>query len=199
MEEEMLVDDQFIQFRELLRPIASTCVGLIGSQCHEGWLESAGGFRLLKLLADNLGVRWLGLNARFVLKVGGQRYRVHAWHGKGAAATLMGKFNPILRMKEKSDSDIYLMGHVHQCLDYPTYFMEARGDRERQMKRLFVVTGHFQAESNYAEGRNLGLGRMGLMWIRLSANKWSAHAGTMGPRAIAELMGGQKDAQEGQT
>jgi len=169
---EGMVDEQFEEFTELIRPIAPQCVGLVGGKCHEGWLESRSGFMLVKHLCHDLGVPWLGLNSRFVIKVGSQKYRVHAWHGAGGAATQMGMFNTLLRMRAKSDSDLYLVGHIHQSLVYSTYFTEARGDRERQLKRLFVACGHFQEKSDYAEARGLPGGKMGLVWLNLEAERW---------------------------
>ncbi len=176
---EPFVDDQFVEFRDIIRPIAPLCIGLIAGRCHEGWLETRDGFGLVRLLVDNIGLPkeyYLGLNARFVIKVGQQRYRTHAWHGSGGAVTDMGKFNALLRMQRSSDSDLYLMAHVHQALAFATYFTEARGDRERQHKRLLVCTGHFQYRSDYADSRNLAPGKMGLVWIRLGAERWDAHA-----------------------
>ena len=178
VQEEPLVDEETEEFVELIRPIASQCIGLVGGKCHEGWTEANDGFQLVKHIVHDLDLpkdRWLGLNSRFVIKLGDQRYRIHAWHGAGGAATQMGMFNSLLRMRNKSDSDIYLMGHIHQSLIYATYFAEARGNVERQLKRLFVACGHFQAKSDYAEAKGLPPGKMGLVWLQLDADRWDTH------------------------
>jgi len=158
--------------RELFKPIASKCLGLLQGnheRKHDLMLEQQD---RMAWLCTELGVPNLGYSAlldlilhrvvrqkfpKLVAKAPGEtgtswRIRFFCHHGAGYAQTPGGKMNRLSRFMDAFEADVYLCGHVHDQIGRRQPIITA--DREcgtiRSRDRVGIVTGSYL--KTYAEG-----------------------------------------------
>jgi len=152
---------QFIEVVELLKPIASKCLG-IASGNHEDRTRRKSGIKLSLLLAHYLGIpeKYCGYSLCMVInksfpKSGNASFRIIGHHGTGGGRTKGGKANLFTRLAEiYPTADLYIIGHTHQqaywadrCFDFDT-----GNGIMRAIERQYYMAGSFLEYFNsYAE------------------------------------------------
>ncbi len=125
----------------------------IGMGNHEDAIAKAGEYNPAKAIAERLNLPFLGYSAvmRFNLKPpspGGRSIAMAYWHhGIGAARAKGGKVNMLYNMRDVIDADIYMVGHVHELIDFPEMRLCAsRTGKLRLYERnmLFINGGTYQ-------------------------------------------------------
>ena len=96
----------------------------IGTGNHEDAVARHGEFNPSKRIAAALELPYLGYSAviRFCIRKGTRSLGscIAYWHhGKGAAASKGGKVNMLFGMRDVIEADVYIVGHVHEPIDFP--------------------------------------------------------------------------------
>jgi hypothetical protein len=168
-----LVDDMACMFM----PIADKCVGL-GYGNHEfAYMRDNEQQDLHGYLCTSLGVPNLGYSffANLVLsrvahraRIGvqtaqqstprGDRWaiRLFGHHGKGAAGTVGGKVNSLIRFMECNEADVYLCAHVHEQLPIKRVTLGANAPCTELVdhETIGVITGSYL--KSYGQGTHAG-------------------------------------------
>ena len=185
------------QVRDLFRPIAGQCLGLVEGN-HERKYSLAmeqrdrHGWLCQELGAANLGYSALidlafvrAANTRIPRIISAEErsslrqshcetFRIWCHHGAGYAMTKGGKINRLSAFMNAIDADIYMMGHVHDQTGTRESVIAA--DRtctkliERQ--RLGIISGSYlktysQGVTTYAEQRGYRPTTLGAAWVTI--------------------------------
>jgi hypothetical protein len=114
-EEDIHIQEQMDQLYELLAPLAETgrLWGLEeGNHCFRTTAQS--GIHPMKIVADRLGVPYLGYTSYHLLKVGSQKYRIFVGHNHGGGGrTTASKVKASENPDDVALCDVYITGHTH--------------------------------------------------------------------------------------
>lgn len=155
-----------------LKPIADKYFGFVASN-HHGRMDRAVGMSLDKVLAQYLGVPYLGKRGRIAITCNRLSYWVALHHLCGGGSTMGAKANKMERMTQWMPGfDVYLGGHTHtysvsedviEVPDRKRYIM-------RPLRSLKVVTGHFlDYDKSYAADMMLPEKPKGAAMVHLKA------------------------------
>jgi len=124
-EENFHIEDQMLFASQMLQPLVDEGK-LIGIHTgnHEHRTSMLVQLNPMKLVADSLGVPYLDWQAYHLWTVGGQKYKIHTHHGSGGGISAAGKINQVMKMRNISRADLFMMGHVHDRLDYETVIFD---------------------------------------------------------------------------
>jgi predicted phosphodiesterase len=97
-------------------------------------------------LCRKLGVRYAGyqcfINVQTVRAETSQHgYRIHAWHGDGAAQTEGARMMRLVRLVNDIEADIYLMGHFHAVTKHTPDRLVCRNGKVKAERLIAVMTG----------------------------------------------------------
>ena len=142
---------------ELLEPIKDKIYASVTGN-HEFRIFKDSGYDVTKLLAKDLGHKYLGYSGFLKLKVGKNNYTIYATHGSSGATLPYTKIKKLLDISSFIDADVYLMGHVHS-LQTHTQEVKRVDKRARTIvidKKYYVLTGHYlNYNDSYAEMKNM--------------------------------------------
>jgi len=98
-----------------------------------------------KMMAQHLGVPFLGNGKFHYFKVGKERYTLYTTHGSTGARLPHTKIRGCLDLAKFGEAEIYAMGHVHslQHLVRPYYSPNLRKRTIDTKHKHFVTTGSF--------------------------------------------------------
>lgn len=121
----------------------------IGMGNHEDVIAKSGEYNPAKAIAEQLDLPFMGYSAviRFNLKPPGGRgggVALAYWHhGIGAARAKGGKVNMLYNMRDVIDADVYLVGHVHELIDFPEMRLSVnrRGKLKLYERNLLFING----------------------------------------------------------
>lgn len=130
--------------RDELTPIAAKCLGFTFSNHHKR-SEGSAGISFDSVLAQILGIPFLGKTGYLAITLGRGTYYVIMHHGVGGGSV----GNKINRAKQLSmqrpGADLYLTGHTHTYEAFPLF--QKYIDRKRKLCTKFMgwhqITGHF--------------------------------------------------------
>ncbi|MCK5236309.1 MAG: hypothetical protein KAR06_04910 [Deltaproteobacteria bacterium] len=141
-----IVESQRIKVRELFKPIADKCLGLITGN-HEEEIHKRNQNDITRNLCGDLNVPYLGYSCFLLLTFRraksseSHQYIVHAWHGAGAAQTEGARLMRLMRLVNEVQAHIYLMGHLHAMTQHtPDRLVCVRG-RVKSLKLAATITG----------------------------------------------------------
>lgn len=158
-----------IQIRDLFKPIAHKCFGLLLGNHEKKYQIATAQESMMQWLCTDLGVPALGYSCLFDIvfcRVSGNKrpahpvlspvtpprngydsntFRVFAHHGAGYAQTPGGKLNRLVQFMQSFDADLYLVGHVHDHVarKEPALGADATCTTITQRERLGVVAGSY--------------------------------------------------------
>lgn len=144
-------DRQVYRFCELWAPARHRILGSVGGNHERRALPAFGD--LGALIAALLQIPYSG-GMQFVdIRFGQHRpFRVSLWHGRGAARTKGAIAQTLERFMQQGDSQLYLMGHLHQALILPVWRMFREGRQMKLQKAIGAVgTSFLETWATYAE------------------------------------------------
>lgn len=107
------VQEELESLTKDLKPIAGKCLGFVASN-HPGRMDKAVGANLDKILAQYLGIPYLGKRGRIAVTCNRLSYWIALHHLCGGGATAGAKANKIERLATWMPGfDLYLGGHTH--------------------------------------------------------------------------------------
>lgn len=172
----MSVEEQRDEAIRLLKPLAKAGKILAWTESNHSlrsWKES--GFSPEKYICKELDQVWCGFDALLNLKVGKNKYRIHATHGTGGGCATSSVAKKLQDQATRIDScDVYLRGHHHRKLI--TERMRINGVSGEIRKQLMVATGCFMGYlEGYGHQKELSPTVPGCAKVKLYAGDWDVH------------------------
>lgn len=173
-EEDIHSQEQFEFIKRVLTPLARA-KKLIG--LHDGNHEMRArknGLNPIKILADDLGIPYLGYMAMHKWIVGDQLYRAVTVHGSSGARTSSGRLQALKRITDVVEADLYMMGHLHDQVHFhdQVYRIDPAVDHSVRRIRHYVICGSLlEYFDGYAEMMSLPPTPTGLIRIDLHADR----------------------------
>jgi len=182
--------------RDLFKPIAHKCLGLIVGNHEKQYMRRLQQEDLHGWLCTELGVADLGYSClmdvvfnRTPKAIHGpvlstipprdagkhsETFRVWCHHGAGAAQTKGGKINRLTGFMRNFDADIFFMGHVHDQMGARLQVLEADRDCTKLTNRekLGVISGSFlktyaRGVTTYGEQKGYEPTTLGAAWVAI--------------------------------
>ena len=182
------------RLRELFLPIAGKCLGLgLGNHERSYSLNNDGSDRH-GWLCTELGVQNLTYSAMMHIvfcrfnedtepgiiskpdagTCSRHMFRLWAHHGAGGAQTKGGKMNRLKKFMDTFDSDIYMMGHVHDQTGTREVVLttDQTGNRLVQREKIGVISGGYlktyaQDTTTYGEVAGYSPTTLGAAWVTI--------------------------------
>lgn len=164
---------QYEQMVDWLTPLAKAelITGIhIGN--HEDRVIKSAGVNIIKAMAKELGVAYLGAACWSLFKVGKQHYSIYSLHGRTAA-----RFEgTVLLAAERSSvsfvCDIFAQGHSHKLANAHIIRERVVGGKVVQQKQFIVITGSYlDYHDSYYEAGGGQISKVGSPKAKLSAAK----------------------------
>lgn len=155
----MEVEDQLDITYKDLKPFADNgrLIGMIGGN-HEKRAKREMRIDVTKLLARQLNTIYFGVSAVVVFRIRnkssgrGSLYTMYMTHGKTRSSTLGGKINKCRKLSNIIRSEIYVMGHVHELVDFTeTVYEIDRENLQYNIIQYIIIGGYLRYGDNYAE------------------------------------------------
>lgn len=151
VEHDNIIPTQLDYVYNLLLPVKDKIICLLTGN-HEEAIHDKYQFNFTLELCRKLGVRYAGYQCfinlhtyRTVNNSGttgnNHSYRIHAWHGDGAAQTEGARMMRLIRLVNDIEADIYLMGHLHAITKHTPDRLVFRNGKVKSERLLAVTTG----------------------------------------------------------
>jgi UDP-2,3-diacylglucosamine pyrophosphatase LpxH len=171
------VNHEFNTVTEILQPIATKCLGFVGSN-HSERIHKLSGLNFDQILAKVLNIPYLGgtglINCIVCNDLNPIRYSYYIVmnHGRSNALTLGSKANSMQRLSEVfSNVDLVLEGHTHTFMTSTKeiQIVDKRNNRLRTSTVTMCVCGHcLNWARSYASDNKLSPTPMGFPEFRLN-------------------------------
>jgi hypothetical protein len=184
------------EIRDLFRPIAHKCLGLIVGNHEKQYMRRLQQEDLHGWLCTELGVPDLGYSCfmdvvfcRINKEVAAvphlgpksrgdcEVFRVWCHHGAGAAQTKGGKISRLVSFMRNFEADIFFMGHVHDQMGARLTPLCADADCQkiRHRTKLGVISGSYlktyaQGVTTYGEQKGYEPTTLGAAWVQVKPN-----------------------------
>lgn len=153
-DENMHLEQQLDAAYELFRPLAEAGkIWGIHEGNHEFRTAAAVGLKPMRILAEKLGVPYLGYQGYHIVRVREQEYHVFTAHNRGSGRTVSGKVRAAEDVDKIAVCDVYITAHSHMLHHHakPVFYIDSDGV-VRQKFRHYVVCGSFLSYwGSYAE------------------------------------------------
>lgn len=177
----LTLNKEFDKFIDILRPIASKCLGFVGSN-HSNRIFKLSGLNLDSILAKTLNIPYLGITGLIncTLKRTSKKNRVYSYyismtHGFSGATTLGAKANSVQRLYDMIPNvDLCLEGHTHTYIVTvkEVFSVNRSGNSLVSNQATLCVCGHcLDWQKSYASGGKYQPTPIGFPYITLSAHK----------------------------
>jgi len=151
--------DQFDAAARILKPIRDKMIFAIPGN-HEARTYRFTGFDLGRAFADSLGIEYFPDYCFCTIHWRGNRFRLAAHHGTGAAQTAGGQRNAARKDMPWLKADIYWTGHLHQPIADLAYQVDYDSvGRMYSRSSLVIISpsylryfGGYAAQKRYAPG-----------------------------------------------
>jgi len=171
-EQQEIVEQQLEHFYDLYRPLAKD--GLIKGihpGNHEQRLWKTSGVNITKIMAKELGIKYLGWGKLHYIKVGDQGYTMYTTHGASGARLPHTKMKAAIDLANMVDAEIYAAGHVHQLAHHTRVFYKAnlRNKTVQELNKHFILTGSYLTHwGSYGHVKNYEPMKSGSPKVKLS-------------------------------
>ena len=164
---------------ELFQPIKNKIL-VITDGNHEKRTYRADGIKLMKIVADKLGVENYSEDSAIIfLKFGldnktkeKELYSIYVTHGCGGGKRPGGKVNRLEEMSNKTDCDIYIHSHTHLPMIFKEGFIRTDHDKQTTeiVDKLFINTSAMLKYGGYGEAFEFSPSSMANPVLMLSGN-----------------------------
>jgi hypothetical protein len=171
------VGDNKRELRRELQPLADAGrIDLLMPGNHENRIWRAVGDCPIRDVADTLDVPYVRTAALLVYHVGDVDYTVYVKHGTGAGG-VGARANRLEKAAQTSLSDVYVSGHTHSQLCFPSqvFQYDEAEDRVVRRTRYFVSSGSFVGSEPYAITAGYSPTKVGAPRIRLDGTRHDVH------------------------
>lgn len=131
---------QVYRFCEIFAPIRHRVLGFVGGNHERRSIPAFGdaGTLIATLLKIPYSAGQLLMDINFGKH---DPFKVHLWHGVGGARTKGTVAQVLDRFMQKGDSQLYVMGHLHQGMVLPGWRMERNNRGGIRLKKIMGMIG----------------------------------------------------------
>lgn len=174
-EQILSVNEQLDNLNKWFKPLAKQgrILGITNGN-HEDRLFKSDGVDITRVLSQMLEVPYFKNGAFFKIRVGKQNYHLYATHGTSAARLPYTKIKNCLDLARFIDSEIYVMGHVHdtQVHTQEYMFVDNKDKMIRKKPKYFILSGHYlNWEDSYAQQASMVPSQQGTPKIKLASSE----------------------------
>lgn len=171
--------EQMEQMIEILRPVAEAglLIGLLEGN-HENRITKMTSINVTKIMANMLGVPYLGYACWNLLRVGKMHYSLYANHGSSGSRFKHTKLKAAIDIAHWIDADIIAMAHVHSLVaeSIIKQSVSLKTKTVVEKKCYVVITGSYIAwDKSYAQMKNMPITKIGSPKAKLNAKKKDVH------------------------
>ena len=171
-EQSEIIQEQMEHWCDLVRPLANHGK-IIGTHDgnHERRVWKSSGILIGKVMAKDLGIKYLGPSVMHLVRVGGESYTMYSTHGSGGSRLPHTKIKAVLDRANMVDAEVYVMGHLHNLSHHVRqyYFIDKKSKSVREGEKHFVICGSYLNHWNsYAEEAGYEMMKKGSAKIKLS-------------------------------
>jgi hypothetical protein len=170
-EQSEIVQQQLEKAVELYTPLAKEGL-ILGNHIgnHEARVYNHSGANLSKILSSMLKIKYLGVGAAHIIRVGKQSYTLYTTHGNSGARMPHTKIANIIKANQMIDSEIYAQGHVHQLSHHVQNFYKINKSTRQidEAQKHYILTGSYLKHwGSYAHMANMEPARVGSPKLKL--------------------------------
>lgn len=174
--------EQLEFFMGFFRPLAkkNLLLGLLLGN-HESRILKETSVNPVKLLAKDLGVRYLGSAIWNLFYVGDRSYTVYSLHGSSGSRFLHTKMKAVKDVGRTVNADLIVYGHVHEKAEASTLeqYVDKRDRTVKEEKKFYILTGHYlDYDDSYAQERGYPIGKQGSPKVKLFGDRYDVHIST---------------------
>lgn len=174
--------EQLEFFMDFFKPVAEAGLlqGLILGN-HESRILKSTSVNVVKLLAKDLDVPYLGSACWNLFYVGDRSYTIYSLHGSSGSRFLHTKLKAVKDVGRTVNADIIAYGHVHEKAEASTLEQEVnkRNRTVEEEKKFYILTGHYlDYDDSYAQERGYPIGKQGSPKIKLFGDRYDVHVST---------------------
>ena len=172
--------EQMATATKLLTPIKDKIVGVHNGN-HGNRVYNETSISPEKIIAQSLGVPYLGDTCFHHIRFGDQTYILFTAHGSSGSTTVGGALNACMSYGHFAVADLYAMGHTHKLASYAqvAYEVSKKDKQLLKKKRHFVLTGNYMMwKGSYAESKNYTPLKIGCAKATLRGDRHDIHVRT---------------------
>lgn len=164
---------QYEQMVELLKPLADRNLILgLHTGNHEERVYKTSGIDVAKMMARELGVRYLGNACWSRFKVGKQNYTIYTLHGRSGSRFDGTALLALERMSTSFFCDLMAMGHAHKLISSVVLMQRIENNLVKEHKKTLLITGGFLGyDGGYAQTAGLPISKLGSPKVTFSSVK----------------------------
>lgn len=125
-----------------------------------------------------LGVRFLDEACWNIFAVGGEHYRIYAFHGSSGARLPYTKLKVLMDATHSLHCDLACMGHVHDCLFHGVVgqVVDTHKGGVREYKKFYLITGHYlRWDKSYGQARGMSPTKLGSPKVKFYGDHKDIH------------------------
>jgi len=138
---------------------------------HEARVYNHSGTNITRLMAQMLGVPYLGVGAVHYFRVGRERYTLYTTHGNSGARLPHTKIANAIKLSNMIDCEAYAQGHLHQLSHHVQNYYTINKSKRRieESQKHYILTGSYLKHwGSYAHTSNMEPARIGSPKVKLS-------------------------------
>ena len=174
-EQDEILEKQLDHFYHLYQPLADEGLILgIHPGNHEQRIYNSSGLNLTKVMAKQLGIKYLGWGKMHYFRVGKQGYTLYTTHGASGARMPHTKIKGVLDLANLVEAEIYAMGHLHQLSHHIRnyYTPNLKNKKVDEAQKHFLLTGSYLSHwGSYGHMKSYEPMRKGSPKIKLHGDK----------------------------
>lgn len=172
-EQEFSGQSQYEQMVKYLKPLADKklIIGLhVGN--HEQRVYQMSGVDISKMMARELGVKYLGDACWSYFKVGGQGYTIYSLHGRSGSRFDGTALLALERISTSFFCDLIAMGHCHKMISSTVLIQRIENGLVREHKKTLLITGSYlKYDGGYASAVGLPISKLGSPKVKFYSTK----------------------------
>lgn len=172
-EQEFAGQTQYEQMVEWLTPLAKhkLILGLLRGN-HEERAYKMAGVDISKMMARELGIKYLGDACWNTFKVGKQSYTIYSLHGRTGSKFDGTALLALERISANFFCDVIVMGHTHKIISSTVIMQKVVGAKVEEHKKTLLITGSYlKYDGSYAQTLGLPPSKLGSPKMKFCADK----------------------------
>lgn len=172
-EQEFSGQTQYEQMVNYLKPLADKKLILgFHSGNHEERVYKMTGINISKMMARELGVKYLGDACWSNFKVGNQNYSLYSLHGRTGSRFDGTALLALERISTSFFCDLMAMGHCHKMISSTVIMQKIEKGLVKEHKKTLLITGSYlKYDGGYASTVGLPISKLGSPKVKFYSTK----------------------------
>lgn len=172
-EQESIGQSQYETMVDWLTPLAKKNL-ILGSLTgnHEERVYKMTGVDIGKLIARELGVKYLGNACWNIFKIGKQNYSIYGLHGRTGSRFDGTALLALERISVSFFADLVVMGHTHKLISSTVLTQRIEKGLVKEHKKTLLITGSYlKYDGGYGQTIGLPISKLGSPKVKFFSNR----------------------------